>query len=126
MAGRDNFAYEYTLLARVAIASTVSLAHWHEVLQIHKDSGNPIAKRVQVLLLFVVANAVAASFQIIGAVVIYGLSFADVGKSELRQGIVLVRLFLLTVLILTRTGLYTRTSGNVDRSLHGQPRESQK
>ncbi|KAF9733811.1 hypothetical protein PMIN01_08154 [Paraphaeosphaeria minitans] len=124
-AGRDNFAYEYALLARVAIASTVSLAHWQKALRTHKDSGNRIAKRVHVLLLFVVANAVAASFEAIGAAIIYGLSFTNMGRSELRQGIVLVRLFLPTVLTLTWTGLYIRTSGNVDRPLRGQSRASQ-
>ncbi|KAL5379238.1 hypothetical protein PMIN02_010999 [Paraphaeosphaeria minitans] len=89
MTGRDNFAYEHALLTRVAIASTVSWGHWHEALQIHKDSGNPIPKRVHALLQFVIANAVAASFQIIGAVVLYGLSLVNVRISELRQGIVL-------------------------------------
>ncbi|KAL5407038.1 hypothetical protein PMIN04_011848 [Paraphaeosphaeria minitans] len=91
MTGRDNFAYEHALLTRVAIASTVSWGHWHEALQIHKDSGNPIPKRVHALLQFVIANAVAASFQIIGAVVLYGLSLVNVRISELRQGIVLER-----------------------------------
>ncbi|KAL5375718.1 hypothetical protein PMIN02_011973 [Paraphaeosphaeria minitans] len=90
---RDNFAYEYALLARVAIASTVSLAHWQKALRTHKDSGNRIAKRVHVLLLFVVANAVAASFEAIGAAIIYGLSFTNMGRSELRQGIVLACIF---------------------------------
>ncbi|KAF9728418.1 hypothetical protein PMIN01_13551 [Paraphaeosphaeria minitans] len=91
MTGRDNFAYEHALLTRVAIASTVSWGHWHEALQIHKDSGNPIPKRVHALLQFVIANAVAASFQIIGAVVLYGLSLVNVRISELRQGIVLLK-----------------------------------
>ncbi|KAL5405121.1 hypothetical protein PMIN04_012424 [Paraphaeosphaeria minitans] len=101
MAVRDNFAYEHALLTRVAIASTVSWAHWHEALQIHKHSGNPIPERVRVLLVFVVINAVATSFQIICAVVLYSLSLANVRRSEIRQGIVLVRLFLLAVPTLT-------------------------
>ncbi|KAF9730218.1 hypothetical protein PMIN04_012013 [Paraphaeosphaeria minitans] len=101
MAVRDEFTYEHALLTRVAIASTVSWAHWHEALQIHKHSGNPIPERVRVLLLFVVINTVAASSQIIGAAVLYSLSLANVQRSEIHQGIVLVRLFLLTVLTLT-------------------------
>ncbi|PVH90827.1 hypothetical protein DM02DRAFT_401662 [Periconia macrospinosa] len=89
IAGRDDFAHEYAMLSRIAMTSVVSWALWNEALQKHLGSGNPIPERVRTLRWFVAANALAASFQILGAIVQYNLSLANVRTSEIRQSIVL-------------------------------------
>jgi hypothetical protein len=102
----------------------VSWALWNEALQIHQRSGNPIPKRVRMFRRFIVVNALAASCQILGAIVHYSLLLANVQRIEIRQGIFLVRFHFLRVPNLTWTGLFARTSSNVDRYLHGQTRAS--
>ncbi|KAF2785743.1 hypothetical protein K505DRAFT_401370 [Melanomma pulvis-pyrius CBS 109.77] len=89
IAGRDDFFHEYALLSRIAMASIVSWALWNEALQRHRGSGNPIPERVRTLRRFVATNAMAASFQILGAIIQYSLSLANVRTSEIRRGIVL-------------------------------------
>ncbi|PVH90306.1 hypothetical protein DM02DRAFT_665262, partial [Periconia macrospinosa] len=101
IAGMDDFFPEYAMLSRIAMASVVSWALWNEALQKHLGSGNPIPERVRTLRWFVAANALAASFQILGAVLQYSLSFANVQTSEIRQGIVFVRLHFLRAPSLT-------------------------
>ena len=99
--GRDDLVHEYELLSRIVMASVVSWALWNQALQIHRASGNPIPERMRALRQFVVVNALAASCQILGAIIQYSLSLANVRTSEIRQGIFLVRLHFLEVSSLT-------------------------
>lgn len=68
---------------------------------------------------FIVANAIAALFQICGAVAFYILSLTDQRINHLRQSILLVRLYFLIVHNLTRTGLHTCADTIHGRSVYG-------
>ncbi|KAH8695744.1 hypothetical protein GQ44DRAFT_137323 [Phaeosphaeriaceae sp. PMI808] len=94
MRGSNNcFAYGSEPLYLLAAASLLSSAVSRGRLENHENSGSDQdgSGYKQLLTVFIITNAIAASFQLCGAIVIYSISLAESKiDTSLRQGIYLV------------------------------------
>lgn len=87
------YAEKSPILARFAIASLLSTALSHQLLESHKHSGVAQTEQgfAQLLNAFIVTNAVAASVQLCGAMLLTGVLLAgNTNGVNLRQIVLLV------------------------------------
>ncbi|KAF2818182.1 hypothetical protein CC86DRAFT_389138 [Ophiobolus disseminans] len=92
-AKKIDSAYESALLARLAIASLLSLALARNQVETHRASGRQGIGSEMVFLMnvFIITNAAAALVQLCGATILSSLSLANtsIDGAQLRRGILL-------------------------------------